>query len=146
MLLWLTFFVAARCRAKSLAEHLTSFPLKLDCPWRPPRCRTFKPSRHFDILCSRIVRRTNSFHHARPAGGVDFSPKMWWECRYQSASGWLTQRVEPIISLGSVARLPAAGAPDHFSSVSRMLRVKPWVAQSALWEWKQGSSAVKSES
>lgn len=58
-------------------------------------------------------------------GGVDFSPGMRRECRYQSASGWFTQSLERIISLGSVAEPPAAGPPDHFSSVSRKLRVEP---------------------
>lgn len=103
------FSVSSSLTPKSLAEPQPRLPLKIDCPWRPPRCWTFKPPRQFDNLRSRIVHRTNSFLHARPAGGLDFSPKMWPEYRYQSASGWFTQRFERIISLGSVAKLPVAG-------------------------------------
>lgn len=68
-------------------------------------------SHHVSLTTSAAVSciEQTDFLHARPAGGLDFSPKMWPEYRYQSASGWFTQRFERIISLGSVAKLPAAG-------------------------------------
>lgn len=98
---------------------------------RPNRCRTFKQSRQLDILCSRSAlwkkTKKNYFHCARPAGRVWLGP--WnvvrvqvWKC-FWVAHAEVGTNHHPRLS-GRAAR---CWAPGRFSSVSRMLRVRPRV-------------------
>lgn len=116
MLLWRTW-----CNAvPRLAEPQPRLAFKLDCPWRPPRCRAFEPSRQFDSRRSHIVHWTSCV-------GAWLQP--WNVARAQvSKCSWAVHAEvwanhQPRLS-GQAAR---SRAPDHFSSVSRMFRVEPWV-------------------
>lgn len=87
---------------------------------------------------SSIIQTLSSTLANRAAGG---RPQPWNVEEVQVLSRfWEAQKEMWVISLGSVAKLPAVNL-DHFPSISRMLRVRALSGlQSALW--RRGSSAV----